>query len=187
MKKKIIYMFLMFNSTFVFAVSEEQMIAESKQAIKLFAIQLKAQLQQGMKQGGPGNAIKVCNTAAVDIQNQVSEKLGWKISRTSLKLRNSNNLPDEWEKKVLNDFEQRLTSGETIEKLEFSETFNESTPAVFRYMKVIPTQGLCLNCHGDKLTPEVHEKLQKLYPQDQAIGYKVGDIRGAFTITRDIN
>jgi hypothetical protein len=33
----------------------------------------------------------------------------------------------------------------------------------------------------------VSQKLQQLYPQDQATGFKIGDIRGAFTISRKID
>jgi len=39
-------------------------------------------------------------------------------------------------------------------------------------------------CHGEKTDPAVGAKLKTLYPQDQATGYKQGDVRGAFTITQ---
>ncbi len=52
-------------------------------------------------------------------------------------------------------------------------------------MKAIPTaEKPCLACHGGKIQIKVTETLDKLYPQDQARGYKAGDIRGAFTITQ---
>ncbi len=187
MNKKINIILLLLFSTTVQAVSEEQMILESKQSIKFFAKQLKNKLQHGMKAGGPAKAILVCNTAAKEISERVSKQYGWKIARTSLKFRNSNNAPDGWEKKALQDFEQRIKNGEAVEKLEFSEIIEKDNKQVFRYLKAIPTQGICLSCHGDKLAPTVTKKLDKLYPQDQATGFKVGDIRGAFTITRTID
>ena len=181
-------MLLLFSSsTTVHATSEEQMILESKQSIKFFATQLKNKLQQGMKAGGPAKAILVCNKAADEISERVSKQYGWKIARTSLKVRNSNNAPDSWEKKALQDFEQRIKKGEAVEKLEISEIIEKDNQLVFRYLKAIPTQGICLSCHGDKLAPAVTKKLDKLYPLDQATGFKVGDIRGAFTITRTID
>ena len=187
MNSKINIGFLLIFSTTINAASEEQMILESKQSIKQYATQLKAKLQEGMKAGGPANAIQVCNTAAEEISRQVSAKQGWKIARTSLKVRNSNNKPDVWETKVLQDFEQRMKQGEAIEKLDFSEIINKDSQPVFRYMKAIPTQGICLSCHGDKQSPDVAEKLRELYPKDQATGFKMGDIRGAFSITRNID
>jgi len=184
MNTKIKIVFLLIFSTAINAASKEQMIVESKQSIKQYASQLKARLQQGMKAGGPVNAIHVCNTAAAEISRQVSDQQGWEIARTSLKVRNSNNKPDAWETRVLHDFEQRMKKGEAIEKLDFSEITNKDGQHVFRYMKAIPTKGICLSCHGDKLSPDVAKKLHELYPEDQATGFKMGDIRGAFSITR---
>jgi hypothetical protein len=54
-------------------------------------------------------------------------------------------------------------------------------------MKAIPTSGICLSCHGENLSKEVSTRLDQLYPEDNARGYKENDIRGAFTITRQIN
>ena len=54
-------------------------------------------------------------------------------------------------------------------------------------MKAIPTAELCLACHGTKIDPVVAAKLTELYPRDQARGYKVGDIRGAFTFIEPLS
>ena len=53
-------------------------------------------------------------------------------------------------------------------------------------MKAIPPAGLCLACHGEQLDSVVKARLETLYPDDQALGYRVGDIRGAFTITQPL-
>lgn len=43
---------------------------------------------------------------------------------------------------------------------------------------------LCLTCHGqpEEIAPEVREKLQTLYPSDQATGYRLNDLRGAVSV-----
>jgi hypothetical protein len=53
-------------------------------------------------------------------------------------------------------------------------------------MRALPTQPLCLACHGDaaSLSPAVSARLKELYPEDRAVGYTVGQIRGAMTIKR---
>ncbi len=79
---------------------------------------------------------------------------------------------------MLQQFEQRKQKGEDIATLEYYET----TQAGFRYMKAIPTKGLCLTCHGKTLAEPVKATLAELYPEDKATGFKVGDIRGAFSI-----
>jgi hypothetical protein len=55
-----------------------------------------------------------------------------------------------------------------------------------RYLRALPTVELCTQCHGpaDKLSPAVTAQLKALYPDDRATGYKVGDIRGAMTLSR---
>ncbi len=169
-----------------FAASEQEMIKESQHAIKDFAGQLKSRLMEGMAKGGPVTAIQICNQVAEDIANQVSEKHGWKISRTSLKPRNTKNAPDVWEASVLQAFEKRKLAGEDISKIDHAEIIQDNGHKIFRYMKAIPTQGLCLSCHGEKIPPDVSTKLKQLYPDDKAKGFKVGDIRGAFSIVRDI-
>jgi hypothetical protein len=130
------------------------------------------------------NAIEVCNTKAPAIAADISRKQGWKVARTSLKLRNPENAPDVWEAKVLKEFEARKAKGEDPAQMEYAEIIKEKQE--FRYMKTIgiPANAPCLTCHGDKIDPAVSARLKTLYPQYQATGYKLGDVRGAFTITQ---
>jgi hypothetical protein len=53
-------------------------------------------------------------------------------------------------------------------------------------MKAIPTAELCLKCHGGDIDAKVAERLDALYPDDQARGYNQGDIRGAFTFRKSL-
>ena len=163
------------------AGNEEAMAGESRMAVKEFFGSLKGELVGAMKAGGPVNAIKTCNLKAPEIAHMISNKKGWDVARTSLKLRNPNNAPDAWEKRVLEYFDKRAAAGDDTAKLEFYQVVDGN----FRYMKAIPTaQKPCLACHGGKVDAKVDAALQDLYPDDKARGYKAGDIRGAFTITR---
>lgn len=155
---------------------------KSKVVVKEFMTQLKGELQAAMKAGGPVNAINVCHEKAPAIAAELSEKHGWDIARTSLKTRNPANAPDAWETKVLNDFEARKTKGEDVKPMAFFEAINTDGKQSFRFMKAIPTGEVCLKCHGTDIAPGVKAKLQELYPNDMATGFKLGDIRGAFTI-----
>lgn len=160
----------------------------SRNAVKELQGALVTELQAAMKAGGPVNAIDVCNKKAAAIAGDISQKKGWKIGRTTLKLRNHNNAPDAWEEKTLKDFEKRKAAGEDPAKLEHAEVVNQDGKQVFRYMKAlpIPEGAPCLACHGDKIEPAVASKLKGLYPQDKATGYKTGDLRGAVTITQPL-
>lgn len=163
-----------------------QLAAASREASLEFMQSLKTTLQQSMQEGGPVNAIAVCNLKAPAIAADISTQKGWNIARTSLKVRNPANTPDDWEHRVLNDFQTRKSRGEDPAALEYHEIVKQDGKKVFRYMKAIPTGNVCLACHGEKLEGALGEKIMALYPEDQAIGFKPGDIRGAFTITQPL-
>jgi hypothetical protein len=48
------------------------------------------------------------------------------------------------------------------------------------YVEPIMLQPLCLTCHGSELAPGVAEQISELYPEDHAIGFEAGDLRGVF-------
>lgn len=109
--------------------------------------------------------------------------------RLCLKPRNAERgTPDEWEAKVLADFDRRAAAGEKRDAMEAGEIVRTAEGRVFRYMKALPVQEACLSCHGDaaKLTPELKAKLATLYPKDQATSYELGQIRGALTVKRPL-
>lgn len=159
--------------------------AASKAAVKAFFGELKGELVKAMKEGGPVHAISACNLKAPGIAEKISAKKGWTVGRTSLKPRNPDNAPDAWERAVLEKFEARKAAGESPKKMAFAEVVEQDGKQLFRFMKAIPTAEMpCLACHGETLKPAVEAKLNELYPEDKARGYKAGDIRGAFTITQ---
>jgi hypothetical protein len=44
---------------------------------------------------------------------------------------------------------------------------------------------MCLNCHGQPgtdISAETQKALAELYPNDLAIGHKIGDLRGMWSI-----
>ena len=160
--------------------------SEAKALSQSFAGQLKQHLQRGMKAGGPLAALDVCNVQAPAISQAVGKTAGWKVGRTSLQARNEENRPDRWELATLLEFEKQKALGTDITKMEYSAIINTDKGSVFRYMKAIPTGGICLTCHGDNVQSEVQEKIHALYPADQALGFAVGDIRGAFTLSKQL-
>jgi len=161
-------------------------VAAANAAIKELATALQSELKTAMQTGGPVAAIGVCNTRAMPITQRVAAEQGLHLSRVSLKNRNPANVPNEWQSAVLKDFQQQKAEGKGIESLAWSETVNLDGEKEFRFMKAIPTGGVCLMCHGTDISPEVSRVLADLYPMDQATGYSEGDIRGAFVVTRQV-
>jgi hypothetical protein len=164
--------------------SEEAVRARA--AIGAFASALQAELKNAMQQGGPVNAIGVCNATAMPITGKVSLEQGLRLSRVSLKNRNPANMPKDWQKEVLESFENRKAAGDDPATMAWSEVAAIDGQQQFRFMKAIPTGALCLQCHGSNISPEVSARLAELYPGDKAPGYAEGEIRGAFVVTRNL-
>jgi len=168
------------------SANPEADVRAAKSAIKEFAGALQMELKAAMKAGGPVAAIGVCSTQAMPITAQVSADHGMTLSRVSLKNRNPANAANDWQSAVLQDFEKKKLAGKDISKLTWSETVKVGNGQEFRFMKAIPTGEVCLKCHGTQIAPEVGQVLASLYPQDRATGYKEGDIRGTFVVTRKL-
>ncbi len=171
----------------IYAADYTEEIKASRETVKEFMQTLKQELQASMQEGGPVNAVSVCNLTAPAIANTYSVRNGWEVSRTSLKLRNPDNSPDAWERSVLDAFEERKLAGEDPTQMEYYEVIRRDGGKELRYMKAIPTSRVCLACHGEALDSIVKTRLKKLYPHDQALGYQEGDIRGAFTVTQPLS
>ncbi len=166
------------------SLSPEIVAAQGKarQAINQFQSELKSQLIGAIDAVGPAGAIGVCRTVAPAIGDATSEHHGVVIGRTALKLRNPENAPDDWEYEVLLDFERAMGSGADPVSLSASKVMHHDQGHSLRYMTPIPTGGLCLTCHGDAIAPAISADLARLYPDDQATGFQLGELRGAFTV-----
>jgi hypothetical protein len=176
-----------FSGDQAYGVDTEAEISAAKTSIKQFAVALQTELKAAMQAGGPVAAIGVCNQKAIPITEQVSTEQGIKLTRVSLKNRNPDNAPNEWQTSVLESFEVRKTAGSDVGSIAWSETVTVDGKQEFRFMKAIPTAAVCLACHGTNLAPEVSRTLAELYPQDRATGFSEGDIRGAFVATRNLS
>lgn len=159
---------------------------QANQAIKEFAETLKSALMLSMQTDGPVKTIGVCKDIAPRVAEQVSDKYQLEVGRTALKIRNPENRADEWERQVLREFEKRMEKGETIQKLSFSERVETSKGPQWRMMKAIGTDLVCVTCHGEKIPEAIKTELKKLYPEDEATGFAVGSVRGAFTVKQPI-
>jgi hypothetical protein len=164
------------------------LIAETKKTALAIPPKLLQMVQEEIDKGSYHGAIAACNDKAPKMAAAASQNTGWAIRRVSLKNRNPKAVPDDWERGVLEDFDRRRAAGENAANMEKAEIVAEGDKRVLRYMKALPTQGLCLNCHGtdDKIKPEVKARLSELYPQDKATGYAEGQIRGALTVKRPL-
>ena len=164
----------------------EREVASARKITKDFVGSLKGELKKAIQEGGPVNALSVCHTRAIPITNEVASQHGVRLSRVSLKNRNPNNAPNEWQKPILEEFDARAANGDDPKALAFATIVEVDGKKQFRFMKAMPVGKVCLNCHGAELKPEVAAKLKELYPEDKATGYSLGQIRGAVVIVKDL-
>lgn len=150
--------------------SQAAMLSTFETARNDLASTLFAELTGAVKAGGHAEAISVCQDRAPAIAQEVSEKHGVQIGRTSARLRNESNEGPEWSKGLLES-----DANETL----FVRGDNEMR-ALFPIM-IAPA---CLACHGPKedLADGVAAALSERYASDRATGFAAGDLRGWFWV-----
>lgn len=161
------------------AESEQALSQEALLRISQFAKELKGELSAAIQGEGLQAGVAVCHEKAPLIAQALSTD-GWQVARTSLRPRNHNNQPDSWAREVMQDFEKRKAAGEVITT--FIQT--RMSEDEFSYIKAIPTEALCLSCHGSTVEASVKKQIELYYPNDKATGFLLGDIRGAFILTK---
>ena len=167
---------------------DDPLLTEARKVAGAVPLKLLEVLNTQIAKGGPASAVAVCNEKAPQMAKTASEQTGWAIRRVSLRNRNPKAVPDAWELAALEDFDRRTAAGEKPATLEKYELVEVAGGKEYRYMKALPTQQVCLACHGASadLAPEVAARVHALYPADKATGYAVGDIRGAITIRKPL-
>ncbi len=165
---------------------DDALLADARKVAGAVPPKLLDVLNTQIAKDGPASAVAVCNEKAPQMAKAASEQTGWAIRRVSLRNRNPKAVPDAWELAALKDFDQRAAAGESPATLEKYGVVASANGNEYRYMKALPVQAMCLACHGtaDAIPPEVAEKINATYPADKAVGYSVGDIRGAITIRK---
>ncbi len=148
---------------------------------------LKSNLMRTMKNDGLLAAATFCSDEAMIVTASVNDTLppGVSVSRVSAKNRNPENAPTDFEQEILNYFEAALKSDEDFQGYYFHEFTTDSTGTIYHYFKPAFVAGPCLKCHGpqDSLDPEVLAIFQKNYPEDKALDYTKGELRGMAHVT----
>jgi hypothetical protein len=100
-----------------------------------------------------------------------------KIKRVSDKNRNPNNKANAEEINYIAQFK-----ADAVAKRESKPVVIEKGNQVQFYYP-IPTNTMCLQCHGTQIKPDVQQQILKLYPKDLAVGYAENEVRGIWSIT----
>ncbi len=163
------------------ATAADPLEEQAREIVEQFIGRLKPQLKEALAGGGPTHAVEVCASEAPRIADALSDQSGWSVHRVSLRARNASRaIPDDWERAVLEQFDARQAAGENPAGIHYGERTGSS----YRYMQAQGVEGICLVCHGESLAAPVADTLDRYYPDDQARGYRMGQVRGAISVSR---
>lgn len=139
-------------------------------------------LQAALQQGGVENAINFCNLNAMPLVDSLSKNYGAVIRRVSFKVRNQEDIPNELEQKLLEAYEFQWKNSSELKA-------NVQLVGEDQYLFTKPIMvenALCLSCHGtveNGMLKETQDFIKSKYPEDQAAGYEIDDLRGMWSIT----
>jgi len=176
-------LFLMNECSFIQAkeLSEIEVKKIAKDAIQNVGGKLKHTLMQKVKKGGFANAADFCSTEAGNLAKEASKNLpdGVSVKRITNKPRNTLNKATLDNLKVLAAIESKMKEGKTPQMVVKKLKNNH-----YQVYKPLIIGAKCLNCHGDASTrnKEAYKIIHAKYPNDKAIGYKKGELRGAFLV-----
>jgi Protein of unknown function (DUF3365) len=175
------------------AVDEAALATEADLLAARFQQELGHQLTAAMARGGPVAAVDTCRVEAPRVAAQLATASGWSVRRVGTRVRNpATGAPDGWERAQLGRFAASLASpagtGSGASGLTALTVERGRGAPRFRYMKAIVTAPQCLACHGARSaqSAELRAALGRNYPQDSALDYSAGELRGAFSLTRPL-
>ncbi len=144
---------------------------------------LSAKLQHAMKEGGPAHAVDFCSLNALSIVDSLSITYGAHIRRTTDRVRASHDRPDAEEARFLNTMLDAWKAGATA--ADFPARAVVQGDSIAYYQAIFINSPACLKCHGTaggSLDASALALINERYPDDQATGYELGDLRGMWSI-----
>jgi hypothetical protein len=162
--------------------------AKARELAHTYSEKLRVGLISALKDGGPVGAIGACNALGPELNTTLSESSTFEIERTALRVRNPENAPDAWEQAVLEQFQGAIAKGGDPKTMEtYDIVMTQEGQRLFRYMRPITMREPCLACHGPNVAADVKAEIAKYYTDDKAIGYNLGELRGAFSLVQQLD
>ena len=162
----------------------QSIIKTGEKSSQLLLKTLGKNMKAHMQEGGTMGALDFCANEAYSLTQKVNKQLpnGIQVKRISSQVRNPSNRTQDNELAVLNTFKS-MQSANILLPRQLIEQVNSTT---FKYYKpLVIKKKVCLKCHGVVKDIELKRAIAERYPLDNAMGYKMGDLRGAIVVTID--
>ncbi len=142
---------------------------------------LSSNLQSAMASGGLSNALPFCALSASPLTASVATRHGVALRRITHQPRNPAARADVVETAILDGFRAALVLGTPPPPFATNLLAGQAT----FFAPIVLNNARCLKCHGEvgkDIGSESLALIQRHYPQDEATGFKLGDLRGAWRI-----
>ncbi len=160
---------------------EEMAVAKGDMISQIAQMALASKLKEVVQEEGIAEALKFCNVNAYPIVDSLEEVYNIQVKRASSRTRNPGDTPNKMEGEIIEKYSRDIAKGFTPEvKIIMDDD-------MAHYFKpIILSAELCLKCHGQvgtDLLDENYKIIKELYPDDNATGHNLGDLRGIWSIS----
>lgn len=144
---------------------------------------LGSNLMKAISEGGPVNALEFCNISAHPLTDSMATALKAHITRVTDQPRNPDNAANDSQLTYIASAKQKLAAGKKVDP-----ELSVIDGMVTGYYPIITNQ-MCMQCHGseiEQIDKNTLAKISELYPDDEATGYGVGELRGIWVVEMGI-
>lgn len=174
----IVLIFMSCNKSKFEPISEEKkaelMILGDNISSEMQAVLLQ-NVSDAIQKGGVEFAIEFCNLEAVPLTDSISKKFDVKIQRLTDKNRNPEN-------SITSEFD--AVAWQKIKSKQSDFIAQKKSGEIYYYKPIMMGMPTCIQCHGTRndISKKTLELIDLKYPEDQAVDYEMGDLRGMWKI-----
>jgi uncharacterized protein (DUF927 family) len=168
------FLFFLVTAQLVFA-QKDNFEKEARALVTDLKMSLMKNLSEKIAKNGAVEAVSFCHANVKHIaKGAAKDRISkFEFGRTSHRVRNTGNIPQSWANEYLKEFE-----GKKKDEIKKTSIIHRLSDGKRIYMEPLYVEAKCLLCHGENISKNVSDKIQELYPQDKATGFKLGEFRG---------
>jgi hypothetical protein len=143
--------------------------------------ELSSNLLAAITRSGLNEALPYCSDKAIPITKAVATRNGVRLNRVTHEARNPANKATDTELAVIRQFQAEFVA----KQLPAATVLTNANQAAAVYVPIVISNPLCLMCHGKpgtEVSAELQSTIHRLYPDDQATGFALGDLRGEWRV-----
>lgn len=146
---KYLSIIVLLNSFASVADELDELAMESKKLVDVYSSQLQMEYDKAYATINFDAVREICRVTALGLAGDLN-KDGYTIRRISMNPLNEQNIPDQTEKGILQDFITRQTKGNYVDKLSWYKLDEIGNQSQFRYIKAFTMEQRCMTCHQDQ-------------------------------------